>query len=156
MSNSFIYVTYIRTTPQKLWDALTSPEFQRKYWFGMHQETDWKKGSPWALKFTDGRTADAGEVLEIDPPKRLVLKWRNEWKPELTEEGWSRCVYDLEPDGAVVRLTVTHTIEKRAARNSSKRCRAAGRASCPVSRVFSKRASPFRARIPSRKAEEAP
>jgi uncharacterized protein YndB with AHSA1/START domain len=117
MSESrYVYVTYIRTTQQKLWDALTKPEFQKQYWFGMHQETDWKKGSPWALKFTDGRTADSGEVLEIDPPKRLVLKWRNEWKPELTQEGWSRCVYDLEPDGAVVRLTVTHTIEKENAK----------------------------------------
>jgi len=114
--SKFVYVTYIRTTPQKLWDALTRPEFQKQYWFGMHQETDWKAGSPWALKFTDGRTADAGEVLEIDPPRRLVLKWRNEWKPELTQEGWSRCVYDLEPDGAIVRLTVTHTIGKEGAK----------------------------------------
>jgi uncharacterized protein YndB with AHSA1/START domain len=117
MSESrYVYVTYIRTTQQKLWDALTTPQFQKQYWFGMHQESDWTKGSPWALKFTDGRTADAGEVLEIDPPRRLVLKWRNEWKPELTEEGWSRCVYDLEADGGVVRLTVTHTIEKENAK----------------------------------------
>jgi uncharacterized protein YndB with AHSA1/START domain len=115
-NSSFVYVSYIRTTQQELWDALTKPEFQRRYWFGMHQESDWKAGSPWAMKFGDGRTADAGEVVEIDPPKRLVLKWRNEFRPELKEEGFSRCVYDLEPDGDIVRLTITHTIDRDAAK----------------------------------------
>lgn len=112
MSSKFVYVTYIRTTPQKLWDALTKPEFQKQYWFGMPQESEWKKGSSWAMKFEDGRTADAGEVLEVDPPKRLVLKWRNEFRPELTKEGFSRCEYTLEQDGDVMKLTVTHSIEK--------------------------------------------
>jgi uncharacterized protein YndB with AHSA1/START domain len=112
MSSKFVYVTYIRTTPQKLWDALTKPEFQKQYWFGMPQESDWKKGSSWAMKFEDGRTADAGEVLEVDPPRRIVLKWRNEFRPELTEEGFSRCEYALEQDGDVMKLTITHSIEK--------------------------------------------
>jgi uncharacterized protein YndB with AHSA1/START domain len=116
MSSKFVYVTYIRTSPQKLWDALTRPEFQKQYWFDMHQESDWKKGASWKMLFSDGRVADAGEVLESDPPRRLVLKWRNEMRPELTEEGWSRCVYDLEQDGDTMRLTVTHTIEKDHAR----------------------------------------
>jgi uncharacterized protein YndB with AHSA1/START domain len=80
---SFVYVTFIRTTPEQLWAALTSPDFTRKYWFGMHQETDWKAGSPWRLVFPDGRVADTGEIVEIDPPRRLVLKWRNEFRPEL-------------------------------------------------------------------------
>jgi len=115
-NSSFVYVSYIRTTQQELWDALTKPEFQRRYWFGMHQESDWKAGSPWAMKFGDGRTADAGEVVEIDPPKRLVLKWRNEFRPELKEEGFSRCVYDFEPDGDIVRLTIIHTIDRDAAK----------------------------------------
>jgi uncharacterized protein YndB with AHSA1/START domain len=114
--SQFVYVTYIRTTAQKLWDALTKPEFQKQYWYGMHQDCDWKPGSSWAMKFSDGRTADAGEVVEIDPPKRLVLKWRNEFRPELKEEGWSRCVYDVEPDGDIVRLTITHTIDKEGAK----------------------------------------
>jgi uncharacterized protein YndB with AHSA1/START domain len=114
--SKFVYVTYIRTTQQKLWDALTKPEFQKQYWYGMHQESDWKPGASWAMKFSDGRTADAGEVLEIDPPKRLVLKWRNEFRPELKDEGWSRCVYDVEPDGDIVRLTITHTIDKEGAK----------------------------------------
>ena len=70
MSDRFVYVTYVRATQQKLWDALLNPEFQRQYWFGMHQECDWKAGSEWRMLFPDGRVADEGEVLEFDPPRR--------------------------------------------------------------------------------------
>ena len=79
----FVYVTYIRTTPEKLWAALTNPQTIKKYWFGMTVETDFKVGSPWRLKFEDGRAADTGEILESDPPRQLVIRWRNEFKPEL-------------------------------------------------------------------------
>ena len=85
--SSFVYVTYIRTTPQKLWTALTTPEFMKKYWFGMNFETDWKVGSPWKLIFPDGRIADAGEIVEFDKPKRLVLKWRNQFRPRTARRG---------------------------------------------------------------------
>ncbi|MDE2181691.1 MAG: SRPBCC family protein [Alphaproteobacteria bacterium] len=110
--SSFVYVTYIRTTPEKLWAALISAEFQKQYWFGMYQECDWKEGSPWKMCFPDGRVADAGEVLEVDPPRRLVLKWRNEFRPEMKAEGHSRCVYELEQAGDAVKFTVTHTIDR--------------------------------------------
>ena len=89
-SDTFVYVTYIRTTPGKLWEALTTPEFVRQYWFGMHQESDWSAGSAWKMLFSDGRVADAGEVLEAEPGKRLVLKWRNEFRDDLKDAGWSR------------------------------------------------------------------
>jgi uncharacterized protein YndB with AHSA1/START domain len=108
---TFIYVTFIRTTPERLWSALTSPEFTRKYWYGTHQESDWEAGSPWRLVFADGRVADTGEVVEIDPPRRLVLKWRNEFRPELNAEGYSRCTLALEPVDGAVKLTVTHTMD---------------------------------------------
>jgi uncharacterized protein YndB with AHSA1/START domain len=107
----FVYVTYIRTTPEELWSALTNPEFTKKYWFGMHQESDWKPGSSWQLVFADGRIADVGEILESDPPKRMVIKWRNEFKPELKAEGHSRCTMELEPVGNAVKLTITHGME---------------------------------------------
>ena len=114
----FVYVTYIRSTPEKVWQALTDQQMIRKYWFGMMAECDWKPGSPWRLKFEDGRTADTGEVLEAVPPKRLVLKWRNEFKPELKAEGYSRCTMEIEladyyPDfgGKAVKLTITHELE---------------------------------------------
>jgi uncharacterized protein YndB with AHSA1/START domain len=84
----------------------------------MTAECDWKPGSPWRLKFEDGRTADTGEVLEAVAPKRLVLKWRNEFKPELKAEGYSRCTMEIEmadyyPDfgGKAVKLTITHELE---------------------------------------------
>ena len=109
---SFVYVTFIRTTPDRLWSALSDPEFMKKYWFGMHQEAEWKPGAPWKLVFSDGRVADAGEVVEVDPPKRLVLKWRNEWKPEMKAEGYSRCVFEIEPVETAVKLTVTHSIDR--------------------------------------------
>ncbi len=110
--SSFVYVTYIRTTPEKLWQALTSPEFQKQYWFGMYQESDWTVGASWKMCFADGRAADTGEILEFDPPKRLVLKWRNEFRPELKAEGVGRCVYELEPADGAVKLTIAHTIER--------------------------------------------
>lgn len=109
---SFVYVTFIRTTPEQLWSALTQPDFTKQYWFGMHHETDWKVGSSWQLILPDGRVADAGEIVEIDPPRRLVLRWRNEFKPELKSEGYSRCVVELEPLDGAVKLTITHSMDR--------------------------------------------
>ena len=113
MSNDrFVYVTYIRSTPEKIWDALTKPEFTRQYWFGMHLASDFKVGSPWRLVFENGDTADAGEVLESDPPRRLVVSWRNEFRPELTAEGFARASFDIEPAEGSVKLTVIHEIDQ--------------------------------------------
>jgi uncharacterized protein YndB with AHSA1/START domain len=110
--SSFLYVTYIRTTPEKLWIALTTSEFMKKYWFGMNIETDWKVGSPWKLIFPDGRIADAGEIVEFDRPRRIVLKWRNQFRPELSAEGSARCSIELWPQDGAVKLTISHTIER--------------------------------------------
>ncbi len=109
--SKFVYVTFIRTAPEKLWSALTTPEIIRQYWFDMTHETDWKVGSPWKMLFPDGRIADMGEIAEFEPPRRLAIRWRNEFRPELKAEGWSRCVMELEPADGAVKLTVTHTIE---------------------------------------------
>jgi uncharacterized protein YndB with AHSA1/START domain len=111
-SSRFVYVTYIRTTPEKLWQALLDPEFTRQYWVGTSQESEWKLGASWRLMIPDGRVADAGEILEIEPPRRLVMSWRNEFKPELREEGPSRLTYELEPMGKSVKLTVIHEHDK--------------------------------------------
>ena len=111
MTSKFVYVTYIRTTPAKLWDALTKPEFTMKYWLGAKPESDWKAGSPWRLMLADGRVTDAGEILEAEPEKRIVIKWRNELMPELKAEGFGRCTFEIRRQGDAVKLTVTHEIE---------------------------------------------
>ena len=110
--SQFVYVTFIRTTPAKLWAALTDPQFTRQYWFGTSVESDWKKGSGWQLVGSSGKTTDSGEILEIDPPRRMVIRWQNVWKPELEAEGPTRCTFELEPIEHAVKLTVTHEIER--------------------------------------------
>jgi uncharacterized protein YndB with AHSA1/START domain len=111
-ASRFHYVTYIRTTPEKLWQALTDPAFTRQYFCQTVQECDWKVGSPWRNMIPDGRVGDSGHVLEIDPPRRLVLSWQNEFQPDLRAEGPSRLTYDLEPVGTSVKLTLTHEMDK--------------------------------------------
>lgn len=111
-NSSFVYVTYIRTTPDRLWEALTTPEFMKKYWFGVAFDTDWKAGSSWTMLYPDGRVTDTGEIVEIARPSRIVLKWRNEFRPELKAEGFGRCVIELEPQEGAVKLTITHSIER--------------------------------------------
>jgi uncharacterized protein YndB with AHSA1/START domain len=108
----FVYVTYIRTTPEKLWRALIDPEFTRQYWCETCQESDWKPGASWRNMIPDGRVADSGEILEIEPERRLVLTWRNEFKPELREDGFSRLTYELEGQGEAVKLTIIHEMDK--------------------------------------------
>ena len=84
----------------------------KEYWLGMQINSEWKTGAEWQMVFPDGRVADTGEILEFDRPKRLTLKWRNEFRPELKAEGFALCVIELEPIGAAVRLTITHSIER--------------------------------------------
>jgi len=106
----FVYVIYIRTTAEKLWRALTEPEFTRQYWAQCWQESDWKQGAAWRIMRPDGAVADSGEVIEIEPHKRLVLSWRNEFRPELKAEGHSRLTYQLEQQGDMVKLVLTHEV----------------------------------------------
>ena len=110
--STFVYVTYIRTTPQKLWSALTDVEFMKQYWFGTHCESQWTVGSPWKMVRTDGQIMDAGEIVEAEPPKRLVIRWQHQFKPELKAEGESLCTMEMEPSGPAVKLSITHTIER--------------------------------------------
>jgi uncharacterized protein YndB with AHSA1/START domain len=106
-------VTYIRTTPEKLWSALTEDaEFMKRYWFGVHCESQWTAGSSWKMVSPEGHILDAGEIIEAEPPKRLVIRWQHQNKPELRAEGESRCTMELEPSGTAVKLTITHTMER--------------------------------------------
>jgi len=107
----FVYVIYIRTSADKLWDALTKPEFTKKYWVGTTQESEWKKGASWNIRTPDGRIFDTGEIVEADRPRRLVLTWRNEHFPEMRAEGYTRLTYELAASGDEVKLTLTHESE---------------------------------------------
>jgi uncharacterized protein YndB with AHSA1/START domain len=110
--SQFVYVIYIRATAEKLWRALIEPESTRQYWMATTQESEWKPGASWRIIFADGRVADSGEVVEMEPHQRLVLKWRNELFPEMTAEGFSRMTYEVEEKGDSVKLTVTHEMDK--------------------------------------------
>lgn len=103
----FVYTTYIKTTPQKLWDAITNPEFTRQYW-GVELVTDWKKGSPWQSVSSDDtrRVSVTGEILEAMPPRRLVMSWSNFAEPGAPS--YSRVTFEIDPIEDMVRLNVIH------------------------------------------------
>lgn len=107
-ASTFVYVTIIRTTPAALWEALTEPRIVRRYWFGASLDCGWQKGSPWKMARPDGTLTDTGEILEIDPPRLVVISWQVEWQPDLRAEGPSCCTIELEPVESAVKLTVTH------------------------------------------------
>jgi uncharacterized protein YndB with AHSA1/START domain len=112
MSGSkFVYVSYIRVTPEKLWHALTTPEIIQQYRFGMSVRSEWKVGTTWSM-YADGTLMDSGEILESIPQRRLAMSWLNAWKPEFTGEGYSRCVYEIELTGTAAKLTLTHSMER--------------------------------------------
>ena len=103
----FIYVTYIKTTAQELWEALTNSEFTRKYWFDTEVRSDWKVGSPFTLVM-GGKTTDTGEIREADRPRRLAYTFKHELDEEMRKEGATKVVFTIEPYGDLVKLTVTH------------------------------------------------
>jgi uncharacterized protein YndB with AHSA1/START domain len=102
----FIYVTFIETTPEKLWQALTDGDFTERYWFNHRLTSDWTIGSAFSLANQDGPKV-IGKILESDPPRRLSYSWASQ-KEDTRHERTSRVAFDLEPRGTVVKLTVTH------------------------------------------------
>ena len=105
---SFVYVTYIASTPERIWEALTTAEFTERYMFGRRVESTWAVGAPVRYYGRDGRVSDSGEVLESDAPHRLVITWRVEFDDALRGEGYSKVTFELEPLGGEVKLTVIH------------------------------------------------
>lgn len=106
---SFVYVTYIRSTPEKVFDALIRPEITRRYW-GHDNVSDWQPGSGWQHVRADGQrnVNVVGKVVDVLRPKRLVISWAS---PSCADDpaAYSRVTFDLEPyDGGMVKLTVTH------------------------------------------------
>ena len=109
----FIYATYIRTTPEKLWEALTQGDFSERYWFGFRIEVEPRAGGSIRIippKGMEEHGDHAGKVLACEPCRRLVYTWNPKDKPELAKkrEGLSRVTYELKPMGPLVRLRLIH------------------------------------------------
>lgn len=106
----FVYVSYIATTAEKLWAALTQGEITKTYWYGRRIESDWTVGSP--VRFFDYDSdvvTDSGVVVECDPPRRLVYTFRPEFSDEAQAMGYSRVSFTLEPhEEGMVKLTLVH------------------------------------------------
>jgi uncharacterized protein YndB with AHSA1/START domain len=101
----FVYVSYIKSTPQKVWAAITNPEFSRQYWrYELH--SSWKKGAQWnMLNPAEQKTTVVGEILETAPPHRLVMSWAAPDAPDIL----SRVTFEIESMGDTTRLLVTHS-----------------------------------------------
>ena len=103
----FVYVTYIETTAEKLWQALTDGDFTERYWFGVRLKSDWKVGSSFAMVRGDGSVSDAGKVVECDPPRRLAYTFVN-LSDKYRDDTPALATFTLEPYGKLVKLTLTH------------------------------------------------
>ena len=105
---SYVYVTYIASTPEKVFEAITKPDLARRYW-GHENVSDWKPGSKWEhVRANDERTVElVGKVVETSPPTRLVITWANA-SQAADPDAYSRVTFDIEPYDDMVRLTVRH------------------------------------------------
>ena len=97
----FVYVSYIQSTPEKVWNALKDPEMTKQYWFGHHNPSDWQVGSSWKHQMYDDPSVVhiVGKIIESDPPRRLVVTWVPP-ADEGNEAKTSRVTYEIEPFGA--------------------------------------------------------
>ena len=104
-----VYEIYIKTTPEKLWDAITNPKQRAKYSFGVSVLSDWKVGSTYEARSPKSPTPIfSGENLEVDPPRRLVQSFTALWSDEARREGASRITWEIEQVADSCRLTLTH------------------------------------------------
>jgi len=104
-----VFEIYIRTTPERLWEAITDPDIRSKYSFGARVSSDWTPGSRYEMGARDGSfMLGEGENLEVDPPRRLVQSMTALWSDEVKAEGTSRVTWEIEPVADSCRLTVTH------------------------------------------------
>jgi uncharacterized protein YndB with AHSA1/START domain len=103
-----VFEIYVKTTPERLWEAITDPEQRARYSFGVRVESDWTAGSAYSSGVPGVVEIAAGENLEVEPPRRLVQSFQALWSEEVRDEGTSRVTWEIEPVGTSCRLTVTH------------------------------------------------
>jgi uncharacterized protein YndB with AHSA1/START domain len=114
-----VYRVYIRATPEAIWDAITKPEWSQKYGYGGSVEYDLRPGGTYRAHASEEFLAHGapeividGEVVEADPPRKLVQTWRMLMDPEMVAEGFTRLTYEIEPtDDDVTKLTLIHELE---------------------------------------------
>jgi uncharacterized protein YndB with AHSA1/START domain len=104
---TFVYVTYIAASPERVWDALTKPDLSEKYWFGYRVRADGRPGEHMTAYNPAGRQVHDDPIVESEPPRKLVYRWKSLYK-ELPDERPSRVTFLLEPVKGQTRLTVTH------------------------------------------------
>jgi len=103
-----VFEIYIKTTPERLWEAITDGEMRSKYNFGVGVGSDWMPGSRYEMSHPAAGVLGEGENLEVDPPRRLVQSFMALWSEDVKREGTSRVIWKIEPVGDSCRLTVTH------------------------------------------------
>ncbi len=102
-----VYQVYIRTTPERLWQAITDPAMTEAYYFNSRIESDWTPGAPFTMRQADGRLDIEGEVVEADPPRKLVHTFNLRWDPE-NDDPPSRVTWEITPMGDTCRLSLVH------------------------------------------------
>ena len=103
-----VFEVFIKTTPERLWEAITDPELRSKYSFGVETHSDWTEGSGYKAEVPGVVEIAAGENLEVDPPRLLVQSFTALWSDEVKAVGPTRVTWEIEPVGSSCRLTVTH------------------------------------------------
>jgi len=109
---TLVYSIYIASTPQKVWQALTSAEFSRKYFFGNAVEVEAKVGGAYIVRTPDGSLHISGEVVECDPPRKLTVTFNVNWPALIEKLGPTLVIYEIEPAGDAVRLTLTEAHDR--------------------------------------------
>jgi uncharacterized protein YndB with AHSA1/START domain len=109
---AIVYTIYIASTPEKVWQALTSSEFSRKYFFGFAVEAELKVGGAFIVRAPDGSLHIGGEVLECDPPRKLTITWNVNWPALVEKLGPTLVTYEIAPAGGAVRLTMTEAHDR--------------------------------------------
>jgi uncharacterized protein YndB with AHSA1/START domain len=109
---SIVYTIYIASTPEKVWEALTTAEFSRRYFFGFGVEVDLKVAGSFVVRAPDGSVHISGEVIECDGPKKLTITWNVNWPGLVEKLGVTLVSYEIEPAGAAVRLTLTESHDR--------------------------------------------
>src|ERR1700736_2139151 len=109
---AIVYTIYIASTPEKVWQALTTAEFSKQYFFGLGVEVELKVGGSFIVRAPDGSVHISGEVIECDPRSKLSITWNVNWPGLVEQLGMTLVTYDIKPAGDAVRLTMTEAHER--------------------------------------------